>query len=201
MSITDGAIAHGPAATGHVDYETKQRQWHMAAILFLVSDIVFVVALFFSYLYLRALNVNHMWMPASVHPPSMSSNVVLSGLVVLSAVFWRIGDIGVRRGNQGQLKAGLTIAWLLFAVDAVVQIRQLSEVTFSPGSGGFASSFYALAGYHMFHLVFGMILGGGILSRAIKGKYSERDFTQVQSVGYFWYWVAIMAIGMLLLPK
>lgn len=201
MSITEGTIAHGPAGTGHVDFETKQRQWHMAAILFLVSDIVFVVALFFSYLYLRALNVNHMWLPASVHPPAMSSNLALAAVVVASAVFWRIGDLGIRKGNQTQLKAGLTLALLLFAVDAVVQISQLSSVTFGPGAGGFASSFYALAGYHMFHLVFGLLLGGGILSRALKGKYSETDFTQVQSVGYFWYWVAIMAVGMLVLPK
>ncbi len=181
--------------------ETKHRQWRMVVTLFLVSDVTFVVALFFSYLYLRELNVNHMWLPASVHPPAVYQNVVLAVLVIASAAAWRFGDLGIRKGNQGRLKAGIGLALVLWLVEMAVQAWQFASIDFGPGAGAFASAFYALAGYHMFHLVFGLLIGVAILNRAVRGRYSADDFTQVQVVGYFWYWVAIMATAMALLPK
>ncbi|MDA8392765.1 MAG: cytochrome c oxidase subunit 3 [Actinomycetota bacterium] len=201
MTITPGTVEHGPAGTGHVDLETKHRQWRMVVTLFLVSDVTFVVALFFSYLYLRELNVNHMWLPASVHPPAVYQNVVLAVLVIASAAAWRFGDLGIRKGNQGRLKAGIGLALVLWLVEMAVQAWQFASIDFGPGAGAFASAFYALAGYHMFHLVFGLLIGVAILNRAVRGRYSADDFTQVQVVGYFWYWVAIMATAMALLPK
>lgn len=201
MTITEGTIAHGPAGTGHVDIETKHKQWRMAGMLFLVSDIVFVVALFFSYLYLRELNVANMWRPSSVHPPALIQNVLLAGVVVASAVFWRVGLKGARADRQGQMRFGIFLAVALFAVDLAVQMWQFSTVTFPPSAGGYAGSFYVLAGYHVFHLVFGGLLGLGVLARSLRGRYGKDAFTEIQIVGYLWNWVAIMAVGMVFLPK
>ncbi len=200
MSVTTGTLAHGPAGTGHVDKATKERQWRLVVLFLLASDVTFVAALFFSYLYLRQLDVNHMWLPASVHPAPMSAGLILAGLLVLSSLAYRWGDVGLRKGNQGQLRGGLTIALVLWIVEMVVGAQQLLSMSFGPGAGGYASAFYALAGYHMFHLVLGLLLGLGMFMRAGRGRFAADNHTQVQVLGYFWYWVAVMAIAMALLP-
>ncbi|MHB8293897.1 MAG: cytochrome c oxidase subunit 3 [Acidimicrobiales bacterium] len=201
MSVVSGTVAHTPASGGEGHLELKARQWRLAVVLFLVSDFVFVAALFFSYLYLRLLNVNHMWRPAGVNAPPLAENAVLALLVVAGAAAWRFADLGIRQGSQQRLKTGSLLALVLAALDLVAQVWQLTNLSFGPGSGAFASAFIVLAGYHVFHLLVLLLIGAGLLSRVLRGRYSAADYTQVQVFGYFFYWVAVMAVGMAVLPK
>ncbi len=173
----------------------------MAGLLFLGSDAVFVLALLFSYLYLRVLNVNHLWRPAYVHPPSAAAAVLVAGAVIVSAGAYRWGLAGIRAGRQQQLRSGLVLALAFLLVDIGLQIHQMTAVSFGPQSGAFASSFFALAGYHVFHLCVALLLGLGMLNRARHGKFSQSHHMEVIVLGYFWYWVAFVAAVVALLPK
>lgn len=200
MSKSDTTLAH-PASHGHVDLETKERQWKMAGLLFIGSDFVFVMALFFSYLYLRVLNVNHLWRPSYVHPAGAISVIMVAALVVVSAGAYRWAVAGIRAGRQEQLRRGLALALLFLVADIVVQVYQMTAVQFGPQSGGFASSYFALAGYHVFHLCVGLLVGTGMLVRAMRAKFSAEHHMEVVVLGYFWYWIAIVAVAVALLPK
>lgn len=201
MSVAAGELGHDLSADAHVSKEVKDRQWRMVVIGLLISDIVFVLGLFFAYLYLRALNVNNMWKPASVHAPSYALSLLVVGLVVASAAAFRYGDLGIRRGSVPRLRSGVALALIFWIAELVAACYQLATVSFPPSAGAFASSFYALAGYHVFHLVLGLLLGLGLLNRVVHGRYNEQNYTQVQVVGYFWYWVMLMALAMVILPK
>lgn len=200
MTRSDTTVAKA-ASHGHVDQATKERQWRMAGLLFLASDVVFVLALLFSYLYLRVLNVNHLWLPSYVHPAAAASTILVAGAVIVSAGAYRWALAGIRVGRQDQLRLGFTVALLFLAIDAVLQIHQMTSVQFSPQSGGFASSYFALAGYHVFHLCLAFLIGLGILNRAVRGKFSEGHHMEVIVLGYFWYWIALVATIVALLPK
>ena len=102
MSVASAAIGHGEGSAGHVDRPTKLRQFRMLVLLLIVSDVVFVAGLFFAYLYLRALNINNMWLPAAVHPMGAAAGWSVAGLMAASAAVYRWGDLGGRGGRPGQ---------------------------------------------------------------------------------------------------
>ena len=200
MSVASAAIGHGEGSAGHVDRPTKLRQFRMLVLLLIVSDVVFVAGLFFAYLYLRALNINNMWLPAAVHPMGAAAGWSVAGLMAASAAVYRWGDLGGRAGRQGRQSAGLAVAMLLVLAELVVQIQQLATAGFGAGAGGYASNFYAMGGYHAFHLVLLLVIGLGIAIRAGRGVYRRGEYNEVALLGYWWYWVTVMAIGMALLP-
>jgi cytochrome c oxidase subunit I+III len=200
MSVAAPAVGNEAGGGHHVDRATKLRQFRMMVQLLIVSDAVFVACLFFAYLYLRALNVNHMWLPPSVHPPAAAEGWIITGLMAASAIVYRWGELGARAGRHGRLGAGVTVALVLIAAELVVQIHQLAAASFGPGAGAFASSFYAMAGYHAVHLAMLLLLGAGIAIRAGRGVYRDGGYNEATLVGYVWYWVTAMAIGMVLLP-
>jgi heme/copper-type cytochrome/quinol oxidase subunit 3 len=197
----NGHGGHGDGASGHLDRATKLRQFRQMTLMLIVSDVVFVACLFFAYLYLRALNVNNLWLPSSVHAPSMAAGWVIAGLMAASAVAYRWGDLGGRAGKHGRLLIGLAVALLVVVAELVVQIQQLAGTNFGPDAGAFPSCFYALGGYHAFHLGLLLLLGIGITIRAARGVYRRGEYNEAQLVGYVWYWVTVMAIVMALLPQ
>lgn len=201
MSAMPAVADHGDAAAGHhLDRPTKLRQFRMLVQLLIVSDAVFVAAMFFSYLYLRALNVNNMWLPAKVHPVGAAASWSIAGLMVVSAVVYRWGDLGGRAGRRGRQLAGLAVAMLIVLAELVLQIQQLASTGFGAGDGAYASNYYAMAGYHAVHLVLLLLLGLGITIRAARGVYRSGDYNEVSLLGYWWYWVAFTAIAMAVLP-
>lgn len=191
-----------PAGTGHhLPLSVKQRQHRMTVLLLLGSDIVFVIALLFAYFYLKTLNENNMWLPKGMPVPPASQGFILAGILIVSSLVYRWGDKGIRKGNQKQLKAGVAIALILWVVELIYQIILWEQINFHPGDGGFASAFYALAGYHTFHLFLGLFLGVGIFNRILKGRYNMGDSIDIELMGYFWYWVTLAAIIMAVLPS
>lgn len=201
MTAMPAAAGHGQAEAGHaVDRPTKLRQFRMLVQLLIVSDAVFVAGLFFSYLYLRALNINNMWIPAKVHPIGAAASWSVAGLMVASAVVYRWGDLGGRAGRHGRQLTGLAVAMLLVLAELVLQIRQLATTGFGAGDGAYASNYYAMAGYHAVHLVLLLLLALGITVRAARGIYRRGEYNEVSLLGYWWYWVTLTAVGMALLP-
>ncbi len=183
---------------GHGD-AAQFRKLRIATLFVIGADVVFVSCLFFTYLYLHALNVDDHWLPAGVRAPAAASGVLLAALLVLSAASYRWADLGIRRGDQGRLRSGLAVALGLWAVELVYALWQLTHLGFGPGSGGFASAFIVLAGYHVFHLLLGVPLGFMVLNRARHGRYAAGQAIGVELVGYFWYWVTATAVGMMLI--
>ena len=94
----------------------------------------------FAYFYLRSVNSNHLWHPPGVKPHLWAGTLILAFIVVSAA-----GNAAALR----QLKAGHKKAWqraglaaLVLGLAAVVlQIWQLLNLHFWPGSSGFASVF------------------------------------------------------------
>ena len=198
-SVTESLSNHD--SSGHVAPETKERQFHMSVLLLLGSDVVFVAALVFAYLYLRELNVDHMWRPAYVHPVGLVSQGAVALLMIVSLACYQSGRAAMRRGSQSGLVAGIALALVFVAAELAWQLHQMAVVQFGPQSGAYASSYFALAGYHVFHLVLLLLLGAAILNRARLGRFNGARGIEVTNVGYLWTWVTIMAIIMVVLPN
>lgn len=199
MSTLTADVAAGPPV-GHGTLDEHDRKVRLAALLLICSDVVFVAALLFAYLYLRSLNVNGMWRPPSVHPVAATQMYVLAALLVVSTAAYRYGLRAIERGTVAGLRLGLGVALAFWVAELVVQLFYLARIAFQPSDGAYAAAFYVLTGYHVFHLVLGLLLGVGLLVRAARGRFSAERHFDVACVGYFWVWATVMAVIMAILP-
>jgi len=197
MSIT---VPTEPAEAGRHEPEPTDdatavaARQRLAVFLFIGADAVFVLCLQFTYFYLRGLNVEGQWLPKGVHAEAAWSVWAITAVAVASALLLRWGERGIDEGDRGRLLLGTAGALALVAADIVMQVWQLSTLSFNAGDGAYASSFRVLAGYHLVHLLLLAFLGLGLLTRARMGLYRAGQAMQVRLVRYVFDWVAVVAV-------
>jgi len=107
-----------------------------------LGGLTFVFGAFvFAFFYLRSLNSHGMWYPASFHPPQLWSGTLIMAFVVSSAVVQSIALQGLKAGHKAPWMAGALLALALGLAAVGVQLWQLMNEPFFPGSSGFASVF------------------------------------------------------------
>ncbi|MEO8745145.1 MAG: hypothetical protein ABI334_02165 [Candidatus Dormiibacterota bacterium] len=110
--------------------------------IFLVADLFFFAAFFFTFFYLRAMNNNYSWLPAGTTHPTRAIGAVIVLLAILTAVF----HLGAIR-NAAMTR---TLLWLALAAGVLCigfQIYEFRNLGFDPQQGGgFPSVFIGLKG-------------------------------------------------------
>lgn len=170
------------------------RGQQVGVILLISADAAFVLSLAFTYFYLRGLNTENGWIPAGSHTLSPANGWIIAAVVVLSALAYRWGDLGIQAANQRRLMTGTALAMLLLLADLGLQIWRMTSMPFGAGTGSYASTVLVMAGAHVVHLLITALLGVAILNRARRGLISGNANWHVRLVGYWWYWVATSAV-------
>lgn len=176
------------------DVDVVGRRWRLGVGFIIVADASFVMAMLFSYRYLRGLNTEGAWVPSgSATAPIWSSWVLAAGLV-LSAVVFRWGEQGIRGGDSGRLVLASAVGVVLLVAVCVGQVVQIAGFPFAIAASAYASTMYLLAGANLFHLLLTLFLGLAMWNRARVGKYSATENWQVGIVSLWWAWVALAAV-------
>lgn len=185
-------VAPGHTAAPAVDNDRKVR---LGMLFYVLTDVTFVIFLLVSYVWLRAYNTNGGWFPFNgMRLPDSSTINLLTGLIVVSAICYFVAYRGILAGNQLVLRIGLALALLLAVVTVIWQIRFMGQQQFATKDGSFASTFILLSGYHVYHLLLGIFLGIGVTVRAFQGRYTADRHLGIITIGYFWYWMALMPV-------
>jgi heme/copper-type cytochrome/quinol oxidase subunit 3 len=111
----------------------------MGGLSFLFGSFVF------AYFYLRSLNSGGRWHGSGYHAPPMAMGTVIMALVVVSAVLQWAALQRIKRGSKTAWQAGGLIAFLIGLAAIALQITELLNLPFFPGSSGYASVF--VSGY------------------------------------------------------
>lgn len=186
--------AHG--GEGHAeDPIVVGRRWQTGVLLLILADVSFVVALLFSYLYLRGLNTTNSWVLPKQQTEPIWVGWLIAGILVLSAIVYRVGLAGIRVGSTGRLLAAAGLGVLLVLADFAAQIGQLVTLPFGITDSAYSSELYALGGANLLHLLITLFLGIGVWNRTRRGLYSRDDARQVQMVGFWWTWVSVAAVA------
>jgi heme/copper-type cytochrome/quinol oxidase subunit 3 len=98
-------------------------------------------AFVFSFFYLRSLNSHGMWYPAGFHGPRQWSGALIMALVVASALVQTLVLQRLKAGHKAPWMLGAALALVLGLGAVGVQVWQLLNEPFFPGSSGFASVF------------------------------------------------------------
>ncbi len=183
---------HAPVAVdGHLTPDFAGGMNKLGVILLIVGDAFFTFSLVFTYLYLRALNTNGLWMSKDIQPVSTAYSWVIVLVVVASWAAYRWGQQGAN--DKARIALGVGVASALVLVDVVMQVGQMVGAGFTPRDGAYASAWMALAGYHVVHLLLSLFLGFGIVNRARLGRFTQSAW-QVRLVGYWWTWLVLAAV-------
>lgn len=106
------------------------------------------------------------------------------------AAWW--GQRGVRRNARGQIVLGLGIAALLGIAFIVVEVFEWRSKPFSLGSGPYGSLFYTVTGFHMAHVLAGVLMLLLTTIWAALGYFDTRRNAPVLIVTTYWHFVDIV---------
>jgi heme/copper-type cytochrome/quinol oxidase subunit 3 len=171
----------------------------LGVILLIVADVAFSLSMVFTYFYLKAQNVNKMWLPAATEEiPAVTAissagawKITLVAAIGLLAHFIALGNI--RKGNQSGLKTFSLIALISSIVATVLQIQQFGAVSFTFYSGAYASCWYMFAILNTLHLLLTAFIALGNWNRSRLGIY-KADHWHVDIVNIWWVWMVVSSL-------
>jgi heme/copper-type cytochrome/quinol oxidase subunit 3 len=164
-------------------------------------------ALAFAYFYLRSANNENLWRPHGITAPT-GAGAAIFALTVAGAL---LGILGVRRFRAGQALDWEVAGWttILAALVAVsLQVWQLTDLPFFPGSSGYASCYIGWAALNIALLLSGIYWLETLLARqarlrralredggtALSTMPAARMFRASQEgCAYYWGFIAVVA--------
>ena len=166
--------------------------WGMVWLI--ATEATLFALLLASYFYLRFRNGPE-WPPGELHAPELALPLVMTAILWSSSIPVHIADKGIRGGDQGRLKWGLALGFVLGAVFlfltlAVEWPRTLHE--FTPTTNSYGSMFFTITGFHATHVVVGLSVSAWVQAQAWRGAFDERRHVSVQTFAMYWHFVDIV---------
>ena len=158
--------------------------WGMA--FFIASEALIFANLIAAYLYLEIRNGN--WRPPIDYIIPIVGSVLLFG----SSIPIRFAGDAISKGNQRNLKLGLTFTILMgagFLVGLFIEYYGAIADHFTPSSSLQGSSFFALTGLHASHVIVGLIFLFVVLLRSLRGDFTPKKHWAVIAGEMYWHFV------------
>jgi heme/copper-type cytochrome/quinol oxidase subunit 3 len=168
-------------------------RWRTGAILLIVADASFVVALSFAYLYLRGINTQSSFHPGGTAVASLWWPWIVALVMVGSFVAYRYGQQAHAPGRRHFLNGGV-VALVGMALALVLTIVEMYKFPFHVSDNAYSSAVWVLAAGNVFHLLITVFLGLGIVVRVQRRATREARDWHVRIVGIWFAWVSVAAL-------
>ncbi|MFN2448747.1 MAG: heme-copper oxidase subunit III [Candidatus Baltobacteraceae bacterium] len=161
-------------------------------VIFIASETMFFAALFATYYNLKARSMQ--WPPSGVHL-DMVGPAVGTACLLLSSLATAFALASLRRRLMQRVTVSLyagILGGIAYIVDAM---HGYASQSFGLRSGAYGSIYVTMTGFHLLHVVAGviMLLGLylGIRSPAFRVDRNEG----AEAISYYWHFVTVMWIG------
>lgn len=145
--------------------------------------------LLFAYVY-SWMQASGPWPPNGAPPLTLAlPNTIV--LLASSVAIW-IGERGLRRNNRVLLLAGLVCAFLLGAIFVGVQLLEWSDKPFSLTSHLYGSFYFTITGFHMAHVIVGLLALGALTLWAMAGHFDRYRSEPVSIGALYWHFVDVV---------
>ncbi|MGA8248561.1 MAG: hypothetical protein WB797_16765 [Nocardioides sp.] len=168
-------------------------RWRVGALLLISADVAFVVAVSFSYLYLRAIDTQRSFHPGGTGVASLWWPWVIAAVMVASALVYRTG-LREHEPGRRQFVGGAAIALAGTCLALVLTIVQMYQFPFTVSDNAYSAAVWVLAASTVFHLVITVFLGLGITIRLQRRVTRGARDWHVRIVGIWYTWVCIAAV-------
>jgi cytochrome c oxidase subunit III len=182
------SVAHGEqisAEEEHGESTGRDMNW-WGMIFFITSEALIFANLIASYLYLEIRNGS--WqLPTDLTYPLINTFILLGSSIPI-----RIAGAGIAKGNQRNLKLGLSLTILMGAAFLGGQVYEYSNLFgqhFTPQATIFGSSFFTLTGFHGLHVTIGLLFLIIVLLRSLRGDFTAKKHWAAQAGEMYWHFV------------
>jgi heme/copper-type cytochrome/quinol oxidase subunit 3 len=167
------------------------RDQSIAGRLFVAADAFLFLAFLFAYLYLRALDNNHMWNPQGQNPSGTMGIVVLV-LVVVTAALVHVAAGRLASSGPAAFRAPAVAALGVGAVATVLAATQIFRPGFSPShAGGIGSVFIGFIAVYTVHLFGGLYW---LETQAVQRQGERLRASVPPCLLYWWFLAVVLAI-------
>lgn len=167
-------------------------------ILFLAAESMIFLGLFSAYLAFRLMAPD--WPPEGtpeleVLLPGINTIILISSSFVIHRA-----DTAIKKNDVGGMQRWFAITAVMGAVFLAGQVYEYSNLEFGLTTNQFASTFYALTGFHGLHVFVGILLMLAVLWRSRQAQhYSSESHFGIEAAELYWHFVDVVWIVLFLL--
>ena len=145
--------------------------------------------LLFTYFY-RASQTEQHWPPEGL--PTLLMPGVNTLILLTSSVFvWASERCILRRQMRWSL-ASMALALILGVCFVVIQLHEWSQKTYDMTSNLYGSLYFTITGFHMLHVIVGLIILMMLLLWIALGYFDDRRYAAVTIGGLYWHFVDVV---------
>jgi heme/copper-type cytochrome/quinol oxidase subunit 3 len=184
--MTDTTLYQQPLPVGSAGRRSSG-WWGMLTLV--VTEASLFAYLLFSYFYLAS-QAQGTWLPTDT--PSLKlalPNTII--LIASSFVLWW-GERGIRRGQRMRLLVATGVTLVMGIVFATLQVMEWHNKPFSISDHAYGSLYYTVTGFHMAHVLGGLLILAALLLWAALGHFDERRHAAVSIGAIYWHFVDIV---------
>jgi cytochrome c oxidase subunit 1 len=201
-AMAGGAVDTAGAARmemPHIDTPGHAKAVRIAVWAMIVSDAVFVVAVYAAFIYLHGLHTQGAFKPATESRPSVVGSVLVTAGSIVAALAYAWGQQGTHSHDTGRLRTGVMLAVGVSLAALVGDLVVFADLNYPAPLHAYGSFMSLFILYHAIrHLVVGVLIGALVLGRLLKGRLAGRDYV-IQATGYWFWWIAFTATIQLVL--
>jgi cytochrome c oxidase subunit III len=142
--------------------------------------------LLFSYFY-SFLQATGPWPPNG--PPPLTLALPNTFVLLASSIAVALSERGLRANRRPVLIAGLLVAFVLGAIFVGVQLKEWSNKPFSLSSHLYGSFYFIITGFHMAHVVVGLLVLAALALWAYRGHFDRIRHEPVSIGALYWHFV------------
>ena len=109
-------------------------------------------------------------------------------LIISSVAVWW-GERGGQEGARAKQVTGLGLGFLLGVIFVVVQVFEWKSKSFSLNSGSYGSLFFVVTGFHMAHVILGLVMLLPLTIWAALGYFGPQRNAPVSIGAIYWHFV------------
>jgi cytochrome c oxidase subunit 3 len=158
--------------------------WGM--MMLIVTEEALFVYLLFAYYY-AAVQHEHNWLPEDLpgFRLSLPDTIIL---LLSSAVVWRDESL-IKQGRSGATAVYLSFAALMGIVFVAIQGLEWGTKRFTPFSSSYGSLYYTITGFHMLHVVAGVLILTTLALWCALGYFNRIRSAPVSIGAIYWHFV------------
>jgi heme/copper-type cytochrome/quinol oxidase subunit 3 len=161
--------------------------WGVATLI--ASEAALFGYLLFSYYYVCATQPSG-WVlePTPRLLPGIPNTLLL---LASSGVAWW-GEKGVELGDRRRALTGFGLSFLMGAIFAAVQVYEWTQKPFGPERNGYASLYFTTTGFHLVHVVVGLLILLSLFGWTALDFFSPRRRIAVSAGVLYWHFVDVV---------
>jgi cytochrome c oxidase subunit III len=164
----------------------RSNGWWAMLFIMLTEGALFAYLLF-AYYYLAVQPHTGPWPPNGA--PSLHLALPNTLLLLASSVAAWWGERGIESGRSGRLAIGLAAALVLGTAFVGVQLAEWHAKPFGIASNSYGSLYFTITGFHMAHVVAGLLMLAAVLAWCLIGMFDRWRNTPVAVSVVYWHFV------------